>query len=71
MYFIFFLLLLPHVYWSCDLSITYIVLLYIYIYIYIYMMYVSFSPISPCVVTKCNFIQNDGANHYPSFSCEY
>ena len=34
MYFLFFLLLLPPVYRSCD-HLTYIVLIYIYIYIYV------------------------------------
>ena len=50
--FLFFLLLLPYVYRSCD-HLTYIVLIfwYIYIYIYIYMLMYVYSPISLCVVS--------------------
>ena len=53
MYFLFFLLLLPHVYRFCD-HLTYIYLffdIYIYIYIYIYMLMYVYSPISSCVVS--------------------
>ena len=52
MYFLFFLLLLLHVYWSCD-HLTYIYIFwYIYIYIYIYSgCYYIPSPISSCVVS--------------------
>ena len=49
MYFLFFLLHLPHVCQSCD-HLTYIVLVYGYIYIYIYVD-VCYSPIFSCVVS--------------------
>ena len=45
MYFLFFLLHLPHVYWSCD-HLTYIVLIIGYIYVD-----VCYSPIFTCVVS--------------------
>ena len=49
MYFLFFLLLLPHVYWSCD-HLTYIYIFW-YIYIYIYILMYVYSSISSCVVS--------------------
>ena len=45
MSFLFFLLLLPHVYWPCD-HLTYIVLIFWYIYVD-----VCYSPIFSCIVT--------------------
>ena len=53
MYFLFFLLHLPYVYWSCN-HLKYIVLIfgYIYIYIYIYIYVdVCYLPIFTCVVS--------------------
>ena len=50
MYFLFFILLLPHVYQFRD-HLTYIVLIFWYIYIYIYMLMYVYSPISSCVVS--------------------
>ena len=48
MYFLFFLLLLPYVYWSCD-HLTYIVLIFgLYIYIYIYIDVCYFTNLSMC-----------------------
>ena len=47
--FVFFLLHLPRVYWSCD-HLTYIILIFRFIYIYIYID-VCHSPIFTCVVS--------------------
>ena len=49
MYFLFFLLLLLHLYWSCD-HLTYIYIFW-YIYIYIYILMYVYSSISSCVVS--------------------